>query len=253
MDKDPAPASPPSSSPEHFLGTNNKGKLIEDCRAAGAEIIECGGPAFTKMSYRDRPDGLLAIAPQVTRKLADLKLPANPLLLVCVSIGSPTSAPCSGPPTPPGWTPCSSATPRPTSTTPTSCAPASAPSSPCPWSSAAPPRRAPGSRSAASQTLGHHARHRGHLSFNVDMRPPTALILGCEQLGLDREWLAQAGHKIRIPMLGQADSLNVSAACTLVLYEAVPPAQIFRLTNRPAASAYVFRPTRRDGRVVDCA
>ncbi|MFO1530364.1 MAG: TrmH family RNA methyltransferase [Kiritimatiellia bacterium] len=57
--------------------------------------------------------------------------------------------------------------------------------------------------------------------FNVDMRPPTALILGCEQLGLDREWLAQAGRKIRIPMLGQADSLNVSAACTLVLYEAV--------------------------------
>ena len=38
--------------------------------------------------------------------------------------------------------------------------------------------------------------------------------------GLSDYWLAHADEKILIPMYGQADSLNVSAAATLVLYEA---------------------------------
>ncbi len=207
-------------SPEHFLGTN-EGKLIEDCRAAGAEIIECGGPAFTKMSYRDRPDGLLAIAPQVTRKLADLKLPANPLLLVCVSIEKPgnlgtmlRTADATGvdavlvcDPTTDVHNPNVVRASVGTLFT--------VPVVECGSSEARAWLQERGIQTLATTPDTED------IYFNVDMRPPTALIMGCEQLGLDREWLAQAGHKIRIPMLGQADSLNVSAACTLVLYEAV--------------------------------
>lgn len=39
-------------------------------------------------------------------------------------------------------------------------------------------------------------------------------------LGLDDAWLSDADLKVRIPMLGQADSLNVATATTILLYEA---------------------------------
>lgn len=48
-----------------------------------------------------------------------------------------------------------------------------------------------------------------------------ALVVGAEQYGLSDLWLREADLKVRIPMLGQADSLNVSSATTLLLYEAV--------------------------------
>ena len=45
--------------------------------------------------------------------------------------------------------------------------------------------------------------------------------MGSEQYGLSEFWMKNADLQIRIPMLGQADSLNVSAAATILLYEAV--------------------------------
>jgi TrmH family RNA methyltransferase len=45
--------------------------------------------------------------------------------------------------------------------------------------------------------------------------------VGTEQLGLSDLWMKAATIKVKIPMLGVADSLNVSAATTLLLYEAV--------------------------------
>ncbi|MCB1119181.1 MAG: RNA methyltransferase, partial [Chlamydiia bacterium] len=46
--------------PELFLGENER-ELIE---RTDAEILSCSPDVFRKISYRDRPDGLLAIAPQ---------------------------------------------------------------------------------------------------------------------------------------------------------------------------------------------
>lgn len=73
--------------PEFFLGTNES-NLIE---RAGCEVIECTREVFAKISYRDRPDGLLAVAPQLHVSLTDLEkiLPPNPLLLVAESIEKP--------------------------------------------------------------------------------------------------------------------------------------------------------------------
>ena len=48
----------------------------------------------------------------------------------------------------------------------------------------------------------------------------TAILLGAEHSGLSPEWLA-AGVPVRIPMQGQADSLNVATAGALLLYEAL--------------------------------
>ena len=58
------------------------------------------------------------------------------------------------------------------------------------------------------------------LHWDVDYRRPTALFFGGESNGLTDYWLDQVDQKIRIPMAGQADSLNVAAAAVVCLYEA---------------------------------
>ena len=58
------------------------------------------------------------------------------------------------------------------------------------------------------------------MHWDVDYTKPTALIFGSESDGLSDYWLEQATQHIRIPMSGKADSLNVSAAAAICLYEA---------------------------------
>jgi len=58
------------------------------------------------------------------------------------------------------------------------------------------------------------------LHWEPDYKQPTALFLGSESDGLSDYWLEQANARIRIPMSGQADSLNVAAAAAVCLYEA---------------------------------
>jgi TrmH family RNA methyltransferase len=55
----------------------------------------------------------------------------------------------------------------------------------------------------------------------VDMRGPVAIVLGSEATGLSAAWDDPRVTSVRIPMLGTADSLNVSVAAAIVLYEAV--------------------------------
>ncbi len=56
---------------------------------------------------------------------------------------------------------------------------------------------------------------------DIDYTQPTALMLGTELFGASDEALAYADRQIIIPMLGMSQSLNVSVACAVVLYEAV--------------------------------
>ncbi|MFA5206263.1 MAG: TrmH family RNA methyltransferase, partial [Lentisphaeria bacterium] len=62
--------------------------------------------------------------------------------------------------------------------------------------------------------------HTDQVYTEVDLAGPTAIVVGCEMIGLDDAWLGGADLQVRIPMLGQADSLNVATATTLLLYEA---------------------------------
>ena len=56
----------------------------------------------------------------------------------------------------------------------------------------------------------------------VDLRPPTALIVGAEDKGLDDRWRDAADVLVSIPMRGTTtDSLNTSTAAAVLLYEAV--------------------------------
>ncbi len=50
---------------------------------------------------------------------------------------------------------------------------------------------------------------------------PTAIILGSEQDGLSDFWSKNADEKIKIPLLGKVNSLNVAVCAAVVVYEAV--------------------------------
>jgi len=63
--------------------------------------------------------------------------------------------------------------------------------------------------------------HTDKLHTEVDLTGNVALVMGTEQYGLSDTWLRAADLRVRIPMLGQADSLNVAAATTILLFEAV--------------------------------
>lgn len=56
---------------------------------------------------------------------------------------------------------------------------------------------------------------------NVDFTQPSAIIMGAEAEGLTLEWLSFAMHRIKIPMRGKIDSLNVSVSTAVLTFEAM--------------------------------
>jgi TrmH family RNA methyltransferase len=55
----------------------------------------------------------------------------------------------------------------------------------------------------------------------VDMNQPLAIAVGTEDEGLTDFWLSNADVKVKIPMLGKVNSLNVSVSTALIVYEAM--------------------------------
>ena len=55
----------------------------------------------------------------------------------------------------------------------------------------------------------------------VDLRGGVAIALGSEATGLSDTWRVEGVEWVRIPMLGRADSLNVSASAAVLFYEAL--------------------------------
>ena len=60
----------------------------------------------------------------------------------------------------------------------------------------------------------------GGLPEHIDLRGGVALLLGSEEHGLEPGLIARADARVRIPMRGRADSLNVSVSAGVLLYEA---------------------------------
>jgi TrmH family RNA methyltransferase len=68
----------------------------------------------------------------------------------------------------------------------------------------------------------HAARVDGAIDYTaVDFTGATAIVLGSEAEGLSDAWSGDGIKAIRLPMLGKADSLNVSVTAAVLFYEAL--------------------------------
>jgi TrmH family RNA methyltransferase len=206
--------------PDLFLG-GNEPDLLGRCREGGAELVECSAPVFGKMSYRDRPDGLLAVAPQVRRALGSLGVPRNALLVVAESIEKPgnlgsilRSADAAGTDAVIVCDRCTDIN-NPNVVRASIGALFSVPVAEAPTRETLVWLRDRRIRILAATP------HAKRLYTDVDLRTATAIVVGAEQYGLSSPWMEQADVAVRIPMKGQSDSLNVAAAATILLFEAV--------------------------------
>ena len=83
---------------------------------------------------------------------------------------------------------------------------------------AAPDAAVPALRAAGLQVLATTLDGEMRLD-EADLAAPTAWLFGAEPRGLSAEVAAAADHRVRIPMSGGAESLNVAAAAAICLYQ----------------------------------
>ncbi len=57
--------------------------------------------------------------------------------------------------------------------------------------------------------------------YEVSLTQPTAIVMGAEDRGITPSILKASDHVAKLPLLGEIESLNVSVACAVFLYEAV--------------------------------
>lgn len=207
---------------ELYLG-NNEPHLIERCRARGAKVLHCAPHILQKLSYRDRSEGLLAIAYQRHQGLDELSKRLSTehpaFLLVAEAVEKPgnlgtilRSGDAVGLD---ALVVCDACTDiyNPNVVRASVGTLFTVPVIECTTAEAIPWLRA---HDIAILAATPQAKE---LYTEVDLTKPIAIAVGTEQLGLSDAWMDQADLQVRIPMCGVADSLNVATATTLLLYE----------------------------------
>lgn len=212
-------------SPDWFLG-ENENDLILQAEAKGARLYELSKEVFEKCSYRDRPDGLLAVAPQWKQDLDDVKLSEKPFVLVVEAIEKPgnlgtilRSADGAGVDT---VIVCDAVTDifNPNVVRSSTGVLFSVPVV-----------------VSDSKTVHDWLRKNkiqivcttpdtDSIYTKTDLTGPVAIAMGSEQYGLTDFWLKNSDINVRIPMMGLADSLNVAMATGLLVYEALRQRQL---------------------------
>lgn len=204
---------------EMFVGKNNDA-LLDTLRDAGSAIYECSANVLRKIAYRERPEGLIAIA-EMKRKGLD-EIPAKPdgLYLVAETIEKPgnlgsilRSADAVGAT---AVIVCNKQTDifNPNVIRASTGAIFSMPLAETTSEEALAWLRKLGIKTLAA-TPHTHLYH-----TDVDMKQGVAIVVGAEQYGLSDYWMNSADLQVLIPMLGKMDSLNVATAATILLYEA---------------------------------
>jgi TrmH family RNA methyltransferase len=199
----------------------NEASLLQRCRELGAELYACTAPVFEKMAYRERPDGLLMVGPHLTKTLADLTLPENALLVVAEAIEKPgnlgtilRSADAAGVHAVIVCDRCTDIH-NPNVVRASTGTLFSVPVIEADSDDVLAFLRGRGFRILAATP------HTEHLHCGVQLTGNVAIAVGAEQYGLSEKWMNAADLRVRIPMFGQADSLNVASATTILLFEAV--------------------------------
>ena len=184
-------------------------------------MYTCSKVCFGKIAYKERPDGLLMVGPHVSIKLADLKLPDNALVIVTEAIEKPgnlgTILRSADAAKVAAVIVCDRTTDihNPNVVRASTGTMFSVPVVEATSDEALAFLKERGFKILAATP------HAEKLHFEVDLTGNVAIALGAEQYGLTAKWMDGAELRVRIPMLGLADSLNVSAAATILVYEAV--------------------------------
>lgn len=195
--------------------------VIQEAETRGVPLTELSETAFHALSMRENPDGVVGVALKQEKRLADLSLPEDALVVVCEGVEKPGNVGAllrtadgvgvhalfmTG-----GGTDLENPNVVRSSMGSVFSRPVLA---------------ANGDELLAwlrqeNFTLVAATPHTDRLYWEGDYRGRTALLLGAEDKGLSAAWLEAADVQVKIPMRGLADSLNVATAGALLLYEAL--------------------------------
>ncbi|HSK87527.1 MAG TPA: RNA methyltransferase [Anaerolineales bacterium] len=195
--------------------------VSREMNGISVESITVNRPVFEKMSYRENPDGWLAVFPIPRTSLDDLNLNESPLVVVAESIEKPgnlgailrtadaarVDALLVCDPRVDVWNPNVVRASR--------GAVFSVPVIESDNFSALKLLKARNIRVMAATPSAEA------LYSDTNMSEALAVAVGTEDEGLTDFWMSNADVKIRIPMMGKVNSLNVSVSTALILYEAV--------------------------------
>jgi TrmH family RNA methyltransferase len=209
---------------------------IEHCIACGYEIVEMfsrseewGAPhttivtpqVYEKMAYRGSTEGVIAVVRERQRSLEDLQLSASPLIIVLERVEKPgnlgavlRSADAAKADAVIICDPLTDLY-NPNLIRSSIGAIFSVPCVACSSEACITFLKAHGIQILTAQLQD------SSLYYDTDMLGGTAIVMGTESTGLTDVWRQAADAHIRIPMLGQLDSLNVSVSAAILLFEAV--------------------------------
>ncbi len=185
------------------------------------EWFQCSRAVFEKISYREGPDGVLAVGPLVGRTLAELKLPPNPLILVAEGLEKPgnlgallRTADGAGAD---AVIVCDSATDL---NNPNVIRASIGTLFYLPVAEASSEETVAFLKEKGIKILSA-VPDAATVYTDIDLSEPVAIVVGAEDKGLSGIWKSGADVNVKIPMLGKNDSLNVSVSAAILLYEAV--------------------------------
>jgi len=201
--------------PSLFLKTNEPA-LIEK---SNAELVRLKESIFQKLSYRDRPDGLLAIVKQQKKAIDDLEKVKNPFYIVAESIEKPgnlgtilRSSDAAGTDGVIVTDPCTDIF----NPNVVRASIGTLFTQPVVVANNQETEAFLSGRNIQVVAASPHAKKE---FTHENLTGPVAVIVGSEQYGLSDTWYKRADLHVKIPMRGKADSLNVAQATTLLLYE----------------------------------
>jgi len=183
-------------------------------------IVEVSDTAFEKLAFGDRSDGIVAIVRAPATSLETLALPPDPLVVVLEGVEKPGNIgavlrTADGA----GADALVLADPRTDIFNPNAIRASLGTIFTVPIGAGATPEVRTWLDAHALRLVA--ARPDAELPpWDVDLSGPVAIVLGSEADGLGARWAGGAVTGVRIPMRGAADSLNVSIAAAVMLYEA---------------------------------
>jgi TrmH family RNA methyltransferase len=189
-------------------------------RARGIDALEVAERAFEAVAYGDRTDGIVLVVRAPSVRLADLDPGDSPLLLVTEDVEKPgnlgailrtaDAAGCDGVIAIGGADAFNPNVIRASAGTVFT----------VPFAAATGDEALTWLRGRGIRILAARVDAEG-LYSDADLRGPLAIVLGSEAAGLSDGWRAPDVEAVRLPMLGVADSLNVSATAAVLAYEAL--------------------------------